>query len=218
MSDLAEHGEGGDDAGNLAPPSNGLSTIAQKTAQSSLDQLLGLLNSQAGDRYLFSGTRHRPAGGRVARPHSQRQRRAGRPQAAYRRAQPGRSRRRRARPPGHQPADRDLGLARGRRRLAVRLQARLGHFVAHRRDCHRPDRLAGRAFGRSRRRQSERRRQHHRALQPARRHQRKPDAHRHHHRRRPAPISSPSAQRRPRPPPICKRAHHVDRQARRHRR
>jgi flagellar hook-associated protein 3 FlgL len=30
-------------------------TIAQQTAQSSLDQLLGLLNTQAGDRYLFSG-------------------------------------------------------------------------------------------------------------------------------------------------------------------
>lgn len=29
--------------------------IAQQTAQSSLDQLLGLLNTQAGDRYLFSG-------------------------------------------------------------------------------------------------------------------------------------------------------------------
>jgi len=30
-------------------------SIAQQTAQSSLDQLLGLLNTQAGDRYLFSG-------------------------------------------------------------------------------------------------------------------------------------------------------------------
>lgn len=29
--------------------------VAQQTAQSSLDQLLGLLNTQAGDRYLFSG-------------------------------------------------------------------------------------------------------------------------------------------------------------------
>ncbi len=29
--------------------------IAQQTAQSSLDQVLGLLNTQAGDRYLFSG-------------------------------------------------------------------------------------------------------------------------------------------------------------------
>ena len=29
--------------------------VAQQTALSSLDQLLGLLNSQAGDRYLFSG-------------------------------------------------------------------------------------------------------------------------------------------------------------------
>jgi len=30
-------------------------SIAQQTAQSSLDELLGLLNTQAGDRYLFSG-------------------------------------------------------------------------------------------------------------------------------------------------------------------
>ena len=29
--------------------------LAQQTAQNSLDQLLGLLNTQAGDRYLFSG-------------------------------------------------------------------------------------------------------------------------------------------------------------------
>src|SRR5439155_8505102 len=29
--------------------------VAQQTAQSSLDQLLALLNAQAGDRYLFSG-------------------------------------------------------------------------------------------------------------------------------------------------------------------
>ena len=29
--------------------------VAQQTALSSLDQLIGLLNSQAGDRYLFSG-------------------------------------------------------------------------------------------------------------------------------------------------------------------
>jgi flagellin-like hook-associated protein FlgL len=30
-------------------------SVAQQTAQSSLDELLGLLNSQTGDRYLFSG-------------------------------------------------------------------------------------------------------------------------------------------------------------------
>ena len=30
-------------------------SVAQQTAQSSLDELLGLLNTQAGDRYLFSG-------------------------------------------------------------------------------------------------------------------------------------------------------------------
>jgi flagellar hook-associated protein 3 FlgL len=35
---------------------SGFSSIAQQTAQSSLGQLIGLLNSQAGGRYLFSGT------------------------------------------------------------------------------------------------------------------------------------------------------------------
>jgi flagellin-like hook-associated protein FlgL len=34
---------------------NGGPSVAQQTAQSSLDQLLGLLNTQAGGRYLFSG-------------------------------------------------------------------------------------------------------------------------------------------------------------------
>jgi len=34
----------------------GSSSIAQQTAQASLDQMLGLLNNQAGGRYLFSGT------------------------------------------------------------------------------------------------------------------------------------------------------------------
>ena len=40
----------------LQPNGNGIgASVAQQTAQSSLDMMLGLLNSQAGGRYLFSG-------------------------------------------------------------------------------------------------------------------------------------------------------------------
>ena len=55
MSDLAGTVKAAMTQANSAT-SNGLSTIAQQTAQSSLGQLIGLLNSQAGGRYLFSGT------------------------------------------------------------------------------------------------------------------------------------------------------------------
>ncbi len=65
--------------------------IAQQTAQSSLDQLLGLLNTQAGDRYLFSGRATDTAGRRNTRPYPERRWCAGGPQAADRRAQSGRS-------------------------------------------------------------------------------------------------------------------------------
>ena len=99
------------------------------------------------------GQRAGPAVGRQRRSYSQRQRRAGGPQTGDRRTSRCRPGRRRARPPGHPGSRRNGRLGeRGRRRLAVRPQARRGQFDAYRRDGHRPGRFAGRNFCRSRRR------------------------------------------------------------------
>jgi flagellar hook-associated protein 3 FlgL len=54
MSDLGSQVKAAMVQSNNTGNSSGVS-IAQQTAQSSLDELLGLLNVQAGDRYLFSG-------------------------------------------------------------------------------------------------------------------------------------------------------------------
>ncbi len=157
MSDLAGTVKAAMTQANSAT-SNGLSTIAQQTAQSSLGQLIGLLNSQAGGRYLFSGTAtDQPAVDSLDHILNGNGAQAGLKQLIAERNQAdlgadglGRL--------VDQPADRDLGVARRRRRLPLRLQACLGQFLAHRRDGFRPERLAGRAVGRFLRRQSERRR------------------------------------------------------------
>ena len=134
----------------LAGGGAGNTSVAQSTAQSSLQQLLGLLNTQAGDRYLFSGRATDQPSVETLRSHPQRRRRPRRPQAGHRRAQAGRSRRQRPRAACRRRADRDLGVARRGRGLAVRLQARWGQLDAERRHGKRPERLAGVAVGRSR--------------------------------------------------------------------
>ncbi len=55
--------------------------IAQSTAYSELGEILGLLNTQAGDRYLFSGRAADQPAVETHRPHHERRRRARRPQA-----------------------------------------------------------------------------------------------------------------------------------------
>ena len=121
--------------------------------------------------------RRRSADDRHHGSHPQRQRHARRLQAGPVRAQPGRSRRERARAAGdsgrvgQQRVDR-----RGCRRLAVRVQARRRHLDHRRRDGQRPERLAGRHIGQSFRRDAERRRHGQVHLQPAGRHDPGPDA------------------------------------------
>ena len=121
--------------------------IAQSAAQSSLQQLVSLLNTQAGNRYLFSGlatdqtsveSYDHILNGDGAR--------AGltqlideRTQADYGTSGLGRlviSR-----------ADRDLGASGGGRRLALRLQARLGLVDLEQRDRERAERLATEPVG-----------------------------------------------------------------------
>ena len=64
-------------------------TVGQQTAVLQLTSMLEILNTQAGDRFLFSGKRHRHALRRVGGRHPQWKRRAGRIETADRRAQPG---------------------------------------------------------------------------------------------------------------------------------
>ena len=104
--------------------SNG-STIAQIAAYSSLGEILGLLNTQVGDRYLFSGrAADQPAVESIEHIMNGDGARAGFKQivAERRQADLGAER---PRPPRHLGADRDLGAAsRKTSRLPVRLQAR----------------------------------------------------------------------------------------------
>src|SRR5450755_160777 len=55
MADLSSTVKSGMMQANIGG-SNGSASIAQQTAQSSLEEMLGLLNTQAGSHYLFSGT------------------------------------------------------------------------------------------------------------------------------------------------------------------
>ena len=100
-------------------------TAGQITAQAAFSNAVSLLNSQSGDRYLFSGRATDTRGDGAGRRHARWQRRAGRPEADDRRAPAGRSGRRQHRTSGGLVAaaddDRDQ---RRRRRLAVRHQAR----------------------------------------------------------------------------------------------
>ena len=67
-------------------------TIAQSTAYASLNEMLGLLNTQAGDRYLFSGRDTDQPSVATLRSHHGRRRRPRRLQADRVGAQAGRSR------------------------------------------------------------------------------------------------------------------------------
>ena len=156
-----QHGQDGDDAGARMARQRRRRRTAQTTAQFSLDEMLGLLNTQAGDRYLFSGRATDQPAVETLDHILERRRRARRPQADHRRAQAGRSRRQRPRPADVIGADRDLGRGHGGRGVALRLQARLGVVDADRCDGHRSGRFAAGDVGRSRRGQSERRRQRH---------------------------------------------------------
>ena len=171
----------------------------------SSSEILGLLNTQAGDRYLFSGRAADQPAVDTPRPHHERRRRARRLQADRVGAQAGRSRRQRPRPAGdHRRRPRPRCRWPRTRVLAVRLQARRRQLDADRRDRDRPGRRAAGDVGRSRRGQSECRRDRPVPLHAAGRHEREHHADRDdlgHARRR---TSSPSARRRPRPRPICR--------------
>ncbi len=109
-------------------------TIAQQTATSQLSSMLGILNMQAGDRYLFSGSAiNTPAVASIDNILNGTTTQAGLKQVISERAQ----------------ADGTTGLGRlvitsPTRRLAVWLEAERGFIVAHGRDRNRPRRIAGR--------------------------------------------------------------------------
>ena len=130
-------------------------TIAQQTATSQLSSMLGILNTQAGDRYLFSGSAiNTPSVASIDDILNGTTTQAGLKQVISERAA-GRSRRQRPRASRHYVADRDLGAGgRGCRRLAVRPEAERGLLDADRRDRHRTRGIAGGDFGRPRRHQS----------------------------------------------------------------
>ena len=155
--------------------STGSNNTSQLAAQSWLQQLIG--TTQHPGRRPLSVFRpcHRSGGVRELRSHRQRRRCARRPDADHLRARPGRSRHQRPRPPCGQRADGDLGAGRRRRRLAVRLQARLAHLEPEQRHHHRSDRLARLAVRRFHR-PAQRRRNDHAWPRPARRHDRQSDA------------------------------------------
>ena len=106
---------------------------ASKPRSAQLSSMLGILNTQAGDRYLFSGSAINTPSVASMDDHPQRHHHPGRIEAGDRRAPAGRSRRQRPRPPGHYFSDADLGAGGGRRRrLAVRPQAQRDLVVADR--------------------------------------------------------------------------------------
>ena len=97
----------------------------RKRSQVQLDQILGLLNTQGGNGYLFSGKRRNQPSVDTADHILNGNGAAGRPQTGDRRTQSGRPRRRRAWPPGHSGGLRHDRLGkRGRRQFAVWPQAR----------------------------------------------------------------------------------------------
>ena len=121
-------------------PTNGNTT--QISAQSWLQQLVGLLNTQVGDRYVFSGSATdtpstasydqiiNGGNGRdgLTTVISERNRR--------------RPRRQRPRPVERHQSDPDVGAGRRRRRVALRLQAQRDHLEPEQRHRQRSERLA----------------------------------------------------------------------------
>ena len=122
-------------------------SIAQQTATSQLASMLGILNTQAGDRYLFSGTAvTTPAVASMDDIMNGTTTQAGL-EAGDRRAQAGRCRHQRSWPSRHHVADRNVGEGGGRcRRFAVRPQARRGVVVADRCNGDRSVGIADRVF------------------------------------------------------------------------
>ena len=155
-------------------------TIAQITACADLGEVLGLLNTQAGDRYLFSGSAgDKPSVESFDHIMNGDGARAGFKQVIAERKQADLGDQR-PRPAGHLGADRDLGLARrGRGRLAVRLQARRRQLDAQQRDRDPDRRRAAGDLGRFHG-AAQRRRDHPVPLHAARRHEREHHADRHH--------------------------------------
>ena len=147
-------------------------TVGQQTAVLQLRSMLEMLNTQAGDRYLFSGQRHRHAVGRVDGRHPQWQWRPGRIETADRRAQPGRSRRRRPRTARHRlsPTPTSVSVAEDVAgspfgfKLNAITSSLTGATVTG------PTRIAVGGLGRPRSDQSQQRRPGHLHVQPAGRH------------------------------------------------
>ncbi len=132
---------------------------AAERAARNCRRCVGILNTQVGDRYLFSGSAiNTPSVASADRYLNGTATQAGLKQVIAERAQAdsapaasvASSSRRRPRP--------RCRSARGRRRLAVRPEAQFGVVVADRRDRDRSRRLAGGDFGRPRRHQSQPRR------------------------------------------------------------
>ena len=122
---------------------------AQTTAQFSLDEMLSLLNTRAGDHYLFSGrATDQPAVESYDHILNGDGTKAGLKQIISER-EPGRSRRQRARPPDGHLADRDLAVGCRGCGVAVRLQAGVGDVVADQCGGCRSDRYAAGDLGRS---------------------------------------------------------------------
>ena len=137
--------------------SNGRAT-AQTTAEAALGEILGLLNTRVGDRYMFSGLSNDQPAVQSLSTDSRWRRRPRGPEADRCRTPAGGSRRERTGSIGGVIAVADRG--RGQRRDAgngFRFQARSDLIVACRRDGCRSGRCAAAGFGRPRRRQSERR-------------------------------------------------------------
>ncbi len=145
--------------GGFSLNGNGQTTV-QQSAQDELNLVLSGLNTQGGNGYLFSGSAvDQPSVETVDHILNGNGAAAGLKQVIDERNQADLGSRR-ARPAGDPGGCRlDRVDERGRRRLAVRPQARRGQFVADQRGRHRPLRVARRHFSRYVRRQSERRRQ-----------------------------------------------------------
>ena len=143
-------------------------TVGQQTAQLQLKSMLEMLNTQAGDRYLFSGSAiDTPSVASMDDILNGKGAQAGLKQLIAERNQADLGVGGLGRLVISSPTA-DVGVGRGRCRwLAVRLQAQCDHVLADRRDRHRPERIAAGGLGRSRRHQSQQRRPGHLHVQPA---------------------------------------------------
>ncbi len=122
-----------------APVNNAGPAIMQQLAEASLGEILGLLNTQSGDRYLFSGlAADTPSVETLDHILNGDGARAGLKQIVSERTA-GRSRRQRPWPRGRVQADAHVGAGcGGSSGNGVRLQARRHHHLADRRDASRP--------------------------------------------------------------------------------